>query len=30
MKAAIFANGPIGCGMDATAEFENYTGGVFS
>jgi cathepsin X len=24
MKAAIFANGPIGCGMDVTTGFENY------
>lgn len=29
MKAEIFARGPIGCGVDATAGFENYTGGVY-
>jgi len=30
MKAAIYANGPIGCGMDVTSEFEAYSGGVYS
>jgi cathepsin X len=31
MKAAIYANGPIGCGMDVTNEFyTQYTGGVYS
>lgn len=30
MKAAIYANGPIACGIDATNQFENYTGGIFS
>jgi len=30
MKAAIYNDGPIGCGMDVTAEFEKYTGGIYS
>ena len=30
MKAEIFNRGPISCGIDATNEFENYTGGIFS
>jgi len=30
MKAAIYKDGPIGCGMDVTAEFEKYTGGIYS
>lgn len=30
MKKAIWHDGPIGCGIDATAEFEQYTGGIFS
>lgn len=30
MKADIFRNGPISCGIDATAKFEEYRGGIFS
>jgi len=30
MKAEIHARGPIVCGVDATAELEGYTGGIFS
>lgn len=30
MKAEIFMRGPIGCGMEATAGFRNYTRGVYS
>jgi cathepsin X len=30
MKAEIFARGPIECGIDATAAFEKYAGGVYS
>eukprot|EP01065_Artemidia_motanka_P010379 TRINITY_DN154_c0_g1_i1.p1 TRINITY_DN154_c0_g1~~TRINITY_DN154_c0_g1_i1.p1 ORF type:complete len:571 (+),score=218.32 TRINITY_DN154_c0_g1_i1:64-1776(+) len=30
MKAEIMARGPIGCGVEATAKFEDYTGGVYS
>jgi cathepsin X len=30
MKKEIMARGPIACGIDATAQFEAYTGGIFS
>ena len=29
MMAEIFARGPIACGVAVTAEFEQYTGGIF-
>lgn len=30
MKAELYARGPISCGVDATQQLEDYTGGVFS
>lgn len=29
MKAEIFHNGPIACGIAATKAFENYAGGIY-
>jgi len=30
MKAELYARGPIACGVEATPQFEKYTGGVYS
>ena len=30
MKAELFQQGPIECGIQATAEFDTYFGGIFS
>jgi len=30
MKAEIYMRGPVGCGMEVTANFELYTGGIYS
>jgi len=30
MKSEIITNGPISCAIDATAEFEDYAGGIYS
>lgn len=30
MKNEIYKHGPISCAVEATLEFDNYTGGIFS
>jgi len=30
MKAELYANGPMSCGIDATPTFEEYAGGIYS
>lgn len=30
MKTELYLNGPISCGVDATSEFDDYSGGIYS